>query len=72
MASSGILCKAFKSDFTVPLGGRTSCTRGLRVFVCEFSSLEECKRFYYITECMHMYVRYVRRSLAAVGGRFDG
>ena len=21
---------------------------------------------------MHMYVRYVRRSLAAVGGRFDG
>ena len=49
MASSGILCKAFKSDFTVPLGGRTSCTRGLRVFVCEFSSLQECKRFYYIT-----------------------
>ena len=45
MASSGILCKAFKSDFTVPLSGRTSCTRGLRVFVCEFSSSEECKRF---------------------------
>ena len=38
MASSGILCKTFKSDFTVPLGGRTSCTRGLRVFMCEFSS----------------------------------
>ena len=47
MASSGILCKAFKSDFKVPLGGRTSCTRGLRVFVCEFSSLKECKIFYY-------------------------
>ena len=55
----------FYSDFTVPLSGRRSCTRGLRVYFVNFL------RFYFITLCMHMYVRCVR-SLAAVVGRFHG
>ena len=28
--------------------------------------------FYNVCICMYMYVTYVRISLAAVGGRFDG
>ena len=49
VASSGILCKANFLKRFYGIAGRPKLYSRCARFVCEFSPLEECKIFYFIT-----------------------